>query len=288
MSLLSEASGSRLCAVACLMAILITVGPAAAQDVADHSKLFLQRDLIAELNSSTIAKSLCLSPDGNRVAGIFRRGEKQVVFVNNEELGEFTGIVKDSMSFSPDSKRFAFGAMRDGKYSVFIDGKEYDAFDGNAEGTPIFSPDSRRHAFFSRQNGKVVVTIDGETSQSWDNVVKQSLTFSLDSKRIAYIAKDGDYGRVIVDGAAGSKYRNIAAFSFSPDGLHYAYVAMSLTQSFVVVNGREAFSADNFIRDSLRFHSESRLHILSLAGRKITRVQIDLIPSVETKQHSGP
>ena len=234
---------------------------------------------LATLNAGAVTHALRVSPDGTRISYVARLDDgAQAVFVNDEQSPKYAGIANDSLSFSPDSKRVAYGALRDDEKIVVVDGKEFPAYNGSADGMPVWSPDSKRFAYFSAtDDSRILAVVDGKAGQPWDSVIKESFVFSPDSSRFAYVAQDGDSGRVIIDGEAGPRYRNIAGFTFSPDGKHFAYVAMFTESMAIIVDGVEMATARAFIKNTLLFDGPLRLHVVSLEGNKLSRMQIDLI-----------
>lgn len=234
---------------------------------------------LATLNAGAITHALRVSPDGTRISYVAALDDgAQAVFVNDEQSPKYAGIANDSLSFSPDSKRVAYGALRDGRKIVVVDGKEFPAYNGSADGMPVWSPDSKRFAYFAAtDDNRILAVVDGKAGQPWDSVIKESFVFSPDSSRFAYVAQDGDSGRVIVDGEAGPRYRNVAGFTFSPDGKHFTYVAMFTQSMAIIVDRVEMATARAFIKNTLRFDGPRRLHVVSLEGNKLIRMQIDLI-----------
>jgi Tol biopolymer transport system component len=265
----------------CLAATCLFALPAfgGVEPAGTNPEVFKQGSLLAKLNPGVATRTLRVSPDGQRIAYMATLEDgAEAVFVNDEQSPKYGGIVNDSLSFSPDSRRVAWGALRDGNKVVVVDGKEYPAFNGSAEGMPVWSPDSKRFAFFAATDGdRILAVVDGKAGQPWDSVIKESFVFSSDSTRFAFVAKDGDSGRVVVNGEAGPRYRNVAGFTFSPDGKHFAYVAMFEQSMAVIVDGVEMATGRSFIKDTLRFDGSQQLHVVSLEGNRLIRVQIDLI-----------
>jgi len=250
-----------------------------AGEKAASGEVFKLDTYLATLNAGAITHALRVSPDGTRISYVAALDDgAQAVFVNDEQSPKYAGIANDSLSFSPDSKRVAYGALRDGRRIVVVDGKEFPAYNGSAEGMPVWSPDSKRFAYFAAtDDNRILAVVDGKAGQPWDSVITESFVFSPDSSRFAYVAQDGDSGRIVVDGEAGPRHRNVAGFSFSPDGKHFTYVAMFTQSMAIIVDRVEMATAHAFIKNTLRFDGPRRLHVVSLEGNKLIRMQIDLI-----------
>ena len=145
------------------------------------------------------------SPDSKNFAYRAKKGKKQAVVLNGEEIALHDGIGENSLTFSPDGQRFAYAAREGPEWFWVVDGKEHPKYDGLASSIS-FSPDSKHYAFTAmiRDDGiiKGFVNFDGVEGFHYDGIGRLDPVFSPDSSHIAYVAvsppfshnrKDGQY-----------------------------------------------------------------------------------------------
>ena len=65
--------------------------------------------------------------------------------------------------------------------------------------------------------------------------------------------------------------------SFSADSQHFAYIAISVTNMLVMLDGREVYRDEHFVKDSLGFDGSNSLHVLTLRDGNIIRARIDVL-----------
>jgi Tol biopolymer transport system component len=237
------------------------------------------------------------------VVHIDQMGKRFSVVVDGKasaECDDFFGPV-----FSPDGKRVAFGVRQNGLWSVVLDGNsgaEYGAIS-----SLVFSPDSKRVAYAAGTRKSWVIIVDGqvyaedagrplEMLKTGDPTVKghglnssvdsgqhvfshdmawaPEVSFSPDSKRVVYTAETGEgmkRSRVVVDGNASQGFHRVISPTFSPDGKHIAYVAIttlfkSLTPKWSMVVDDQVSAEYTRILASPTFSSDGSLEFLAVKG----------------------
>lgn len=208
-------------------------------------------------------RSLAMSSDFNHAAWVIKRGEKQLVVMDNKDMGEWDWIVPSSLGFSPDGKHIVYVVQKDNKMFMMTDDKKQKEYASIKQGTTMFSPDSAhlvyaaqtddrkwhlvvddkegpayddvlggmfsedgRHFAYAAVNGKKVVILDDKEGPSFDDIGSNSLMFGPDG-RLAYVATRGSKWMVVLDNVAGKEYDGIMANSlrFTTDGKHVTYAA---------------------------------------------------------------
>ena len=182
------------------------------------------------------------SPDGKRVAWVQPNTPSPdvSVMVNGKAMGP-TYQTAEELLWSPDGAHLTYqGTSPSGTFAV-VDGQEL------AGGTWVkefmWSPDGKRYVFQSTGSAGLTMVVDGKPDPKARGVLDGSERFSPDGKHLAYGAQVGMSGvfQPMVDGVATP--HNLQAFnttnnpkilfselSWSPDGLHLAYVGLTMEQ----------------------------------------------------------
>jgi hypothetical protein len=96
--------------------------------------------LIAPADSSWMLETLTISPDGERIASVAYKEDRQFVVVDGKPGKQYQSIGQGTLLFSPDGRRAAYTARENGRWFAVVDGKEGKKYDGT--GMPVFSPNS--------------------------------------------------------------------------------------------------------------------------------------------------
>ena len=175
------------------------------------------------------------------------------------------------------------------RWAVTYDGVEGPKFDQIFGGTGsfAFSPDGSRYAYCGRQGDDVVVTVDGkEMFRSSQPMVSGAvgdascspMVFTSNSKHLYFanyskFDSSHDAARFVFDGQAsppGAPGNDWRAYSFSPDGNHFAYIWGDPTNGYrqniqkLIVDGKPApYSGGNpqWTADSQHLYTSVRTNI---------------------------
>jgi Tol biopolymer transport system component len=149
------------------------------------------------------------SPDSKNLAYRAKKGKRQAVVLNGEEIALHDGIGENSLTFSPDGYRFAYAAREGPKWFWVVDGKEDPKYDGFASSIS-FSPDSKHYAYTAmiRDDGiiKGFVNFNGVEGFHYDGIGRLDPVFSLDSSYIAYVAVSPPFSNNRKDGRSHSEH----------------------------------------------------------------------------------
>ena len=191
-----------------------------------------------------------VTPDGQRLAYIARKGNKNVIVLDGMQSEEYDSIefrwgLAGHPQFSPDGKRFMYGARRGKKFVVVVDGKESRDYDELM--TWHFTPNSR-HTFLvaSRESvsGKqrFVAVLDGVEGPEYDEIQinprpHYPTHLSPDGQHVMYAARRGERWVLVKDGIESKDYDEIGWMAFSPDGQRFAYSAKKDGKWRVMIDG---------------------------------------------------
>ncbi|MHB9134687.1 MAG: M56 family metallopeptidase [Armatimonadota bacterium] len=235
-------------------------GKAYAEHPATESITSNNRFLDWEMSHGT---RLTMSPDGTRLAYVITMlppmsssaGEvtfrsRKVAIVDGKRSQEFIQVTLPA--FSADSKHVAYAGYVDGKWRVWLDGTpgpEFDAivyhstdvgarlpseFINNQGG---FSRDGRHFGYVATRNEQWYVVVDGEEYGPYRSVTGFTFAGTGGGKyRFAFVAiRNRGEMSLIVDGEERAGFENLSMPSFSTDGNHLAYFAVSKGKSLVLV-----------------------------------------------------
>ena len=170
----------------------------------------------AEMRSATI------SPDGQRLAVVFKRGA-WFLLVDNRESGPYEDI--SPPLFSPAGNRLAYYAKRDKRWFAVIDGEEQASITGKfvpwwLVNKIAFSPDSRRVAYVAfTDNDKGHLVVDGQAWPECQNWRGSPVRFSRDSQHVAVACRlPGLFSQtaVFLDGKELARLGEVTSYEFRP------------------------------------------------------------------------
>jgi Tol biopolymer transport system component len=207
----------------------------------DRRKLY-----ITDLNFNSlriidsVAAPLVRSPDGNMIAVVIRKNNKQrvaqIAFERPDvvtEGGEYDAV--SHLVFSIDGASLAYIAERGKYHYLILDGKEQRI---NKSGIKqlLVSPNRKGVGIiFGEQKGEMFsqVVPSGIAEKYYDEV--SDLTYSKDGVQHAYLARKGENWFVVINGSEGPTFDKIVSPLFSPDGRKFVYRARKDGKRFVVV-----------------------------------------------------
>ncbi len=182
------------------------------------------------------------SPDGKRVAWVQPNTPAPTVsvMVNGKAMG-LTYQTAEELLWSPDGAHLTYQAVSPAGTFPVVDGTEGTGATWVKEFQ--WSPDGKRYIYQEATSTGLLVVVDGKPDPKVRGVLDGSERFSPDGKHLAYGAQVGMTGdfQPMVDGVA--KPHNLQSFnttnnpkilfpelSWSPDGLHLAYVGFTMDQ----------------------------------------------------------
>lgn len=255
-------------------------------------KGIIVKDEIEIAESNSLQSSVC-SPDCNRMACIFKEGDKEYVVVDGNQGKQYDNITE--LKFGPNGKRFAYAAWSGRTMYAVVDGKEQKNYRWVMNIT--FSPDSKRVAYSAGvmreyiEQFVVVDGIEGKRYKSQDPYGSCKISppvFSPDSKHVAYVVEMRDKSWVVLDDVEGSHYDEVRkntlggwdnwdkSLAFSPDG-KIAYWAKRDNIWRIVVAGVESEEYWGYLPNgNLVFESPNRLHSMAFRDWEIMRVEIEI------------
>ena len=126
-------------------------------------------------------------------------------------------------------------AARSGKlWTVVLDGKIKGWYDSPLT-YPTFSRDGRRFSFVVWLRGKQVCVVDGHPGNTYDDIGEPR--YSPDGMHFAYVATTADGKRIVMDGKSISGiHKSLGQLVFSADSQHVAYVAEDPEGSSVFID----------------------------------------------------
>jgi len=141
----------------------------------------------------------------------------------------------DKVIFSADGKHYAavFGDLNSHHY-VFTDGKreqEYVSVDKLA-----FTPDSSTLVYTAYVNGKSFVAV-GEQEFGGELTAYEPVFAPVGNRVAAFMRVNGNPGLLLDRKIAALNARGGSNFSFTPDGVHYAYLAVEGLGGRLVIDG---------------------------------------------------
>jgi Tol biopolymer transport system component len=188
------------------------------------------------------------SPDGQRLAYVSVRENRQVIFTMRPDGSEPTqltvnGVQNSEPAWSPDGRRIVFRSERNGNPDIFVmnaDGSDQRALttDARAEYMPTWSPDGSQILFSATIENRAhlfVMNADGsgqrQLSQSATGHTRLGL-WSPDGKQIVFnTTRDGN-DEVYAMAPDGSGARNLSnhpagdtAFAWSADGQYILFIS---------------------------------------------------------------
>ena len=171
------------------------------------------------------------SPDGTRFAYGVETGGKQYFIVDNKPTKEFDKVLGQAFVWTADGKQFAYPAVREQKMLMVIGDKEEGPYDQVT--APVFSPDGQHLAYSAKRNDKWVVIADGKEQAEYEAIDSQSLRYSPDNLHFAYVAvKAGKKSVLVLDGKEQKELDGVAGATvrFSPDSARLAYMGLTKTK----------------------------------------------------------
>jgi hypothetical protein len=141
--------------------------------------------------SQDLSTQPVFSPDGSRLAYIFKDGDKVMIQIDDERVGgEFDNLGYD-MRFSPDGKRFAYSVFKDGKYTFVVDGVVQGPGGIDSSEGADFSGDGKHFAWVHVAKKNRSLVIDGVPAAEGFGAI-DGLAWMPKSKCFAAIAQRGD------------------------------------------------------------------------------------------------
>jgi Tol biopolymer transport system component len=223
------------------------------------------------------ASSFVFSRNNRRLAYCVPHGTNWQMVIDGKPGAIYNQVIPIAGLFSPDSQHTAYIARAGAKHFVVQDGREHRQYEEIDPESVTFSGDSHHLAYAARRNSSSAAesgrqprwffVLDGEEQKSYSLVYQ--LASSPVGHRFAYTASDrANRSHVLFVAIDGERHKSYDHQSgkgtvFSPDGRRVAYIAGNYGQSkgaqqFVVVDGKEELSAQEFDANTLCFSPDSR------------------------------
>ena len=166
------------------------------------------------------------SPDGQRVAYVSVRENRQVIFTmrtDGSDLKQLTanGVQNSEPAWSPDGRRVAFRSERNGNADIFVmnaDGTDQRALttDPRVEVFPAWSPDGKQLLFSAMVDSRVQIFVMNADGTSQRQITQQAQGhsragfWSPDGRLIAFTSTRDGNAEVYVMAVDGSGARNLS------------------------------------------------------------------------------
>jgi hypothetical protein len=204
---------------------------------------------------------LVFSPDSRRVAYVaFNRGNKALVMMDGQTVGEYESVGERSLTFSPDSKHLVFAAETKGAWNIHVFSGEgvqtfgpYQAV-GENEGRPQYSKDGKRLVWAAQVNNQWYVYENGKElcwppkgkqkkgePISGSLILKGTPRFSNDSKRLAVGFKQDQGWMIWCEGEKSPYFESIVdnSIRFTRDSKRLGFVGIRQKLFYPVLNLKE-------------------------------------------------
>jgi len=186
-----------------------------------------------------VAKDMpVVSPDGNHVAAVVKKGEGVRVMLGGAMSKSFDRIY--GLRFSPNSMMLAYIGQKDDAFFAYVNQERHRSFALiDPDQGFIFSRDSNQMAYVASKDGQSWHLVkNGKPGPAYPQI--KHVTFSPDSNRLAYAAKKDGAWHLVEGSEKSPGYKDINQIRFGPDSDQLAYVARDDQGEFVVVDGEES------------------------------------------------
>ncbi|MBM3501126.1 MAG: hypothetical protein FJX74_20940, partial [Armatimonadetes bacterium] len=206
------------------------------------------------------------SRDSARVAWFGRRGEAWFATFDGREQGPYDAI--DRVMYGADGRRTICFATVEGVPHLLVNGEEL--CEGSYSFFTRYPPQGDREVLAVNRPGEMQVVVAGELGPVYPHFGPTAggdiaFTFSPDGRRFGYVAYRDGRAFAVVDDQEGPPFDDAAPPEFSLDSLRCAYVAMRADMWMVVLDGQPQPEYDAV--GSVVFSGDSR-HVAYRATRR--------------------
>lgn len=257
--------------------------------------LRVSETLIGENTEEILEDSFLQGPDGQSVVYVVMSAGKMHVHRNNTPGAPFDGISLDTLHYSPDGQRLAYLGVREEKNIVVLDEKEY-VYEAVTEEGVQFSPDSKHASWVVKTpEGKQALVFDGVLQAPHDGVSPAGVEYSSDGQHYAYQVSDANRTSIVLDGVPGPHVQGILEYRFSPGGGRLGVIAEEGDEKLVFLDGKLVAQVDGIGKGGIRFSSNGEHYFLAVRRGEVWSMLIDgeyegqyaaLIPNYKVR-HDG-
>jgi len=216
----------------------------------DHQlnwRLYLE-DQTDDIHKTTAPGDIAISDDGVIVAASLKRHGAWHVLVNSLPGEAYEAIGRGSLIISPDGQGVAYGAFDGRRWFAVVDEIPGPGFEALLGGGLVFSPlvadGSLSRAVYAGRRDGVWWLMDGPQKIGPFNAIYPSTyRFAPNDGRLAFIAQSQSLSTVMVDGQPIGQHQAADWLTWSPDGSHFAYLALDHGQWRLWIDGQPTQTA---------------------------------------------
>ena len=234
--------------------------------------------------SETVWHQLRMTPDGNTLAGWFRKGAKWYVVINGvKEYGPY-----NSYYFVKAGEYYSLFLGKSGDNVAYFTrliegnttGKEFYLNGEKNEKAPSFP--GIAPSFFQDESGGIIgvglmgrVDVDiAAVADSAEAGADNPLKANYYGSQLIYTKKKGELTFVVEGKVESGPFLDAGYFTSSQSGKHYAYIAENKNGKWVIVDGKYQTPYYESIY-KMQFADENEIAFLTLKNNKIVRVMFN-------------
>jgi hypothetical protein len=212
------------------------------------------------------------SPDGKRVAWYGRRGDAWYATFDGEEFGPYEAI--ERVMYGADSERTILFATREGTPYVIINGEE--VCEGRYTFFSRYPPQGDREVLAVYRPGGMQVIVGGQPGPTYPQLAPRfggdlAFTFSPDGQHFGFVAYRGGKAFLVLDGHEGPPFDDATLPVFSPDSRRSGYTGERADMECAVIDGEAGPEYDSIYL--ITFSGDSR-HVAYVATRRHKRLVV--------------